>query len=222
MCGRYSLTTAPEAMRRLFATKGAPPNYPARFNIAPTQTAPVVRIGEAGSRELVLLRWGLVPSWAKGPDSRYSMINARAETVATKPAYRGPFRERRCLVPADGFYEWRTEGGVKQPYRFTLKDGGLFAFAGLWDRWQDPAGAPVDSFTIIVTTPNALVRKVHDRMPVILDATARDRWLDPQTRPAELTGMLEPFPAEAMTATRLSRRVNSPANDDPACIEPAT
>lgn len=134
MCGRYSLTTAPEAMRRLFGTKGALPNYPARFNIAPTQAAPVVRTDETGSRELVPLRRGLVPPWSKGLDGRCSMINARAETVATKPAYRGPFRERRCLVPADGFYEWKAEGRVKQPYRFTLSDGGLFAFAGLRDR----------------------------------------------------------------------------------------
>lgn len=220
MCGRYSLTTAPEAMRRLFATTGALPNYPARFNIAPTQTAPVVRLDAAGSRELALLRWGLVPSWSKGMDRRFSMINARAETVATKPAYRGPFRDRRCLVPADGFYEWKSEGGAKQPYRFTLKDGGLFAFAGLWDRWQDPTGGTVESYTIIVTTANELVRAVHDRMPVILDSAARDRWLDPQAKPAELTGLLKALPVETMTSTRVSRRVNSPANDDAACIEP--
>jgi putative SOS response-associated peptidase YedK len=221
MCGRYSLTTAPEAMRRLFGTKGVPPNYPARYNIAPTQSAPVVRLDAGGSRELALLRWGLVPSWSKGPDSRYSMINARAETIATKPAYRGPFRERRCLVPADGFYEWKAEGRLKQPYRFTLEDGGLFAFAGLWDRWLDPAATPIDTFTIIVTEPNALVRAVHDRMPVILDAAACDRWLDPKTKPVELAAMLEPFSAAAMIATRVSRRVNSVANDDAGCIAPA-
>ncbi len=206
-------------MRRLFGTKGALPNYPAWFNIAPTQAAPVVRIDEAGSRQLVLLRWGLVPSWSKGLDSRYSMINARAEAVATKTGLSRPVS--RAALPRAGGRVLRMEGGAKQPYRFTLRDGGLFAFAGLWVRWQDPAGAPVESFTIIVTTPNALVRKVHDRMPVILDATGRDRWLDPKTEPAELNGMLEPFPAEAMTATRVSRRMNSPANDDPACIEPA-
>src|SRR5262245_60352787 len=121
MCGRYSITKAPEAMRRLFGVKGALPNFPARYNVAPTQTVPIVRLGAAGEPEIALLRWGLVPAWSKGIDKRFSMINARADTVTTKPAYRGPFRERRCLVPADGFYEWKSEADGKQPYRFTLK-----------------------------------------------------------------------------------------------------
>jgi putative SOS response-associated peptidase YedK len=220
MCGRYSITTAPEAMRRLFGIKGALPNFPARYNVAPTQVVPVVRLDAEGRRELVLLRWGLVPSWLKSIDQRYSMINARAETVATKPAYRGSFRERRCLVPADGFYEWKAEAGGKQPYRFTLKDGGLFAFAGLWDRWRDPAGGTVESFTIIVTDPNELARAVHDRMPVILDPAAWESWLGSKSKTADLVALLQPLPAEAMAVARVSRRVNSPKNDDPSLILP--
>jgi putative SOS response-associated peptidase YedK len=219
MCGRYSITTAPEAMRRLFGIKGGLPNFPARYNVAPTQIVPVVRLDAEGQRELALLRWGLVPSWSKGVDQRYSMINARAETVATKPAYRGPFRERRCLVPADGFYEWKAEARGKQPYRFTLKDGGLFAFAGLWDRWRDPAGGILETFTIIVTGPNELTRAVHDRMPVILDPAAWESWLDSKTKTTDLLALLQPFPAEAMAVARVGRRVNSPANDDPSLIE---
>jgi len=220
MCGRYSITTAPEAMRRLFGIKGALPNFPARYNVAPTQTVPVVRLDAEGDREIALLRWGLVPSWSKGVDHRYSMINARAETLATKPAYRGPFRQRRCLVPADGFYEWKAEAGGKQPFRFTLAGGDLFAFAGLWDRWEDPAGVAIESFTIIVTNPNELVAEVHDRMPVILSSSGYERWLDPTAKPDALAAMLQPYPAEAMAAARVSRRVNSPANDDPSILGP--
>lgn len=221
MCGRYSLTTVPEAMRRLFAITGPLPNYPARYNIAPKQSAPIVRLAPTGERELALVRWGLVQSGSTGPDSRYSMINARAELVASKPAYRRPFRERRCLVPADGFYEWTLEGDGKQPHRFTLADGSVFAFAGLWDRWQSPSGEAIESFTIIVTEANALVRRVHDRMPVMLDAFGRELWLDPTMKPDRLGLLLKPFAQEAMTVQRVSRRVNSPTNDDEGCIAPA-
>jgi putative SOS response-associated peptidase YedK len=220
MCGRYSLTTAPEAMRRLFDIGGPLLNLEPRYNIAPTQEAPVIRLAPDGTRELAMLRWGLVPSWSKdGPDSKFSTINARAETVADKPAYRSAFRDRRCLVPADGFYEWRKEKTGKQPFRFTMADGEPFAMAGLWERWRRPEGGELQSFTIIVTDANALVAPVHDRMPVILDGAAAARWLEGGSRQAML-GLLKPFDAARMKAVMIGKRVNSPANDDPAIIEP--
>ncbi len=220
MCGRYSITTAPEALRRLFQAPGALPNLPARYNLAPTQDAPVVRQRE-GERELVMLRWGLVPPWSQGPDSGYSMINARAETVATKPAFRASFRSRRCLVPADGFYEWRKLDGGKQPYRITLKDGAPFAFAGLWEHWTSPEGDVIQSFTIVVTDANELLRPIHDRMPVILDPADYALWLgEGQEAGIGIRSLLKPFPAEAMVAYPVSRRVSNPQNDDAQCVEP--
>ena len=220
MCGRYSLTSAPEAMRQLFDLDGPLLNLQPRYNIAPTQDAPIIRAADGGKRELAMLRWGLVPSWSKdGPDSGYSMINARAETVADKPAYRSAFRDKRCLVPADGFYEWKKVGKEKQPFRFTMADGAPFLLAGLWDRWRRPDGSDLQSFTIIVTTPNPLVAQVHDRMPVILDRAGAAQWLKGGARDG-LLALLVPFPAERMAATMVSKRVNSPANDDPSLIEP--
>jgi len=220
MCGRYSLTSAPEAMRQLFDLDGPPLNLEPRYNIAPTQDAPVIRARDDSKRELAMLRWGLVPSWSKdGPDSGYSMINARAETVADKPAYRGAFRDKRCLVPADGFYEWKKEGKAKQPFRFTMADDAPFLLAGLWERWRRPDGSDLQSFTIIVTTPNPLVAQVHDRMPVILDRAGAAQWLEGGSRDAMLA-LLVAFPAERMAVTMVSKRVNSPANDDPSLIEP--
>jgi putative SOS response-associated peptidase YedK len=220
MCGRYSITTAPEAMRRLFRIEGPLLNIEPRYNLAPTQLAPVIRPRTEGGNELAMMRWGLVPSWSKkGPVSGFTMINARAETVADKPAYRAAFRERRCLVPADGFYEWKKLGREKQPYRFTMADVAPFAFAGLWESWRDPTGGSLLSFTIIVTVANALVSTVHDRMPVILAAGQADAWLAGGSREAMLA-LLQPFPADRMAAKPVSRRVNSAANDDPGVIEP--
>jgi putative SOS response-associated peptidase YedK len=227
MCGRYSLTTVPEAMRRLFKTTGPLPNWPARYNIAPTQTAPVVRRRPLdGLDEIALLRWGLVPSWSKGPDPAVNMINARADTVATKPAYRGAFKQRRCLVPTDGFFEWQSLPGmgkkpVKQPYHFRMRDGEPFALAGLWEHWQGSDGSVIESFTIIVTDANELMRPIHERMPVILEPGSYAHWLEPKTPSDLLLALLRPFPARAMTAVKVSARVNSWKNDDPACIEPA-
>lgn len=222
MCGRYSLTSAPEAMRQLFDLDGPLLNLEPRYNIAPTQDAPVIRARDDGKRDLAMLRWGLVPSWSKdGPDSGYSMINARAETVADKPAYRGPFRDKRCLIPADGFYEWKKVGKEKQPFRFTMAGGEPFLLAGLWDRWRRPDGSDLQSFTIIVTTPNPLVAQVHDRMPVILDQAGAAQWLAGGSRDA-LLALLVPFPAARMASTMVSKRVNSPANDDPSIIVPVS
>ena len=216
MCGRYSLTTAPEAMRQLFMFDNRP-NLAARYNIAPTQQAPVVRSGAAG-RELALLRWGLIPSWAGDAAAGARMINARAETVAEKPAFRAAFCERRCLVPADGFYEWRTENGVRQPFRVGMKGGAPFAFAGLWERWTDPAdeARSLETFTILTAAANAKLRPIHPRMPVILPAERFAAWLDA----APVDFPLGPYPAEPMAFYRVGTRVNNVRNDDPACIEP--
>jgi putative SOS response-associated peptidase YedK len=216
MCGRYSITTAPEAMRRLFRIQGPLLNLEPRYNVAPTQDAPVI----PAERTMEMMRWGLVPSWSKGgPGFGPLMINARSETVAEKPAYRSAFRDRRCLIPADGFYEWRKEADGKQPFRFTMVDGAPFVFAGLWERWKRPDGTDLRSFTIIVTTANPLVSPIHDRMPVILDDDAATVWLTGGNG-KDLKALLAPFPAERMTATAVSRRVNSPKNDDPEVIQP--
>jgi putative SOS response-associated peptidase YedK len=213
----------PEAMRRLFETAGALANIPPRYNVAPTQDAPVVRLRADGERAIAMLRWGLVPAWSEGPDSGYRMINARAETVATKPAFRGAFRRRRCLVPADGFYEWRKEGARKQPYRIRLRGGGPFAFAGLWERWSPERGDAevIESFTIVVTDANALLEPIHERMPVILAQSDYGAWLDVQgTEPEAAQALLRPYPPDQMEAYPVSLRVNSPRNDDPECIAP--
>lgn len=222
MCGRYAITQPPEAMAKLFAAIGALPNFPPRYNAAPSQALPIVRRGARSGREVALARWGLIPSWSKGPDARFSMINARAETVAEKPAYRGAFRHRPCLVPADGFFEWKAMGKEgKQPYYFSLKSGATFAFAGLWEHWIGAGGDEIESFTIIVTDANPCVSAVHDRMPVILQAGDYSRWLAEDDVPTrERLGLLRPFPAADMRCWPVSRRVNSPANDASDLIEP--
>ena len=220
MCGRYSLTTAPEAMRQLFALSGPPANLAPRYNIAPSQEAPVVRPArEGGGRELAFLRWGLVPAWSKGPDSRYSMINARAETVAEKPSFRAALRHRRCLVPADGFYEWQRRAGAKQPYRIGLAGGAPFAFAGLWEHWHGAEGDEIQSFTIITTAANAALAPIHDRMPVILERADYGLWLEggPEAT-TEAQTLLHASPDEATTAYPVSSHVNNPRNDDARCI----
>src|SRR5690606_7874863 len=159
------------------------------YNVAPSQDVLVIGL-RLGARAAALHRWGLIPSWAKDPSIGYKMINARAETVHERPAYRGPFRSRRCLIPADGLYEWKREGKRKQPYRFLMKDEKPFAFAGLWDEWRGPDGQTIRSCTIITTEPNELLATVHDRMPVILPPDAYDEWLDPRTKPDRLRALL--------------------------------
>ncbi len=226
MCGRYSLTSPTEAVRRLFDFPERP-NLAVRVNIAPSQEVAAVRLAEAETvtRQFVWLRWGLIPSWAKEPGIGNRMINARAETLAEKPAFRAAFRRRRCLIPADGFYEWQTERGRKQPYRIALASGAPFAFAGLWERWEGPKGGvggegAVESCTIVTTEANARLRTLHHRMPVILAPEAYDLWLDPATPGAQVQALLRPAPSEWFTAYRVSPKINSPANDDPALIEP--
>ena len=167
MCGRYFLHSNADKLAKLFGEMPMPP-LEARYNIAPTQPVPIVRQDHNGRREMVLVRWGLIPAWSKGPDSRFSMINARVETVAQKPAYRNAFRYRRCLLPADGFYEWRSAGGKKQPFVLRPSDGRPLALAGLWEHWQDADGNELASCTILVGEANAQVRAVHERMPVVI------------------------------------------------------
>ncbi len=215
MCGRYSLTKA-EELSSFFEIDERPEILP-RYNIAPTQDALVVRQDRMGRRRLIRMMWGLVPHWAKQPQPGRH-INARSETAAVRPAFRDPFRWRRCLVPADGFYEWKHQNGRKQPYHFRLPDGGLFAFAGLWDRWKDRAKT-LHSFTILTTDANQVVRPIHDRMPVILPPRAYPLWLDAAAGPDDVSDLLEPF-AETLVSVAVSTLVNSPNNDGPECWEP--
>jgi putative SOS response-associated peptidase YedK len=220
MCGRYNLITDAVALvdffgieQTLFDMSGFGP----RYNIAPGQDVPLVRDGSNG-RELVLARWGLVPHWSKESKTKYSTINARAETVAEKPTYRDSFKRRRCLIPATGFYEWKRDGKQKIPQHIQLAEGGLFAFAGLWDRWEKQ-GETFDSCSIIVTDANEAVRPVHDRMPVILNHAYYNAWLNPtHSNRAQLQSMLVPY-AGSIDVYPVSKRVNSPKNDDAGCTE---
>lgn len=226
MCGRYSLTTSPEALRRLFNFTTTP-NFEARYNVAPTQAAPVVRASEDDGRTLTMLRWGLIPSWAKEASIGSKMINARAETAAEKPSFRAAFKARRCLVPSDGFYEWRTEDGKKQPFRIGMKGGDPFAFAGLWESWTAPddagdlAGQIVETFTILTTDANAKLKPIHHRMPVILPPDRWDTWLGaPANDVNDLRSLLSAYPPEPMAFYRVNPVVNNARNDTPECIEP--
>lgn len=222
MCGRYTVTVPLEqlAFRFGFDPAGPAGDLRPRYNVAPAQE--VLAVLPDGERRLPrLLRWGLIPSWAKDPGIGARLINARIETVAEKPAFRQAVRRRRCLVPADGFIEWRRQGGRRDPFWFRLRSGEPFAFAGLWEVWTPQGGPALASCTILTTAANALVAAIHDRMPVILPAEAEEDWLDP-TAPAEalLAALREPYPAEAMEVRPANPRVNSPRNDDPGCLAP--
>ncbi len=219
MCGRFVLDSPPELIAASFGLDDVPALTP-RYNIAPSQYMPIIH-APAGVRECVLTRWGLVPAWSKEPRTEYSTINARAETVATKPAFRDAFRRRRCLIPADGFFEWtRAEGKAKKPYFIRLKAPGPFAFAGLWERWEKD-GQTLETCTIIVTEANELMRPIHDRMPVILARDDYGLWLDPGiSDPARLQPLLKPYPAERMQAYPVSTAVNSVRNDGESLIRP--
>ncbi len=211
MCGRFTLAVDINTIAKTF---GVAPSVEAapRYNIAPTQE--VVSILSNGTAHLEWLQWGLIPSWAKDASIGSKMINARAETLAEKPSFKRLLRSRRCLVPADGFYEWKKERSGKTPMYITLKDGGPFAFAGLWDLWRDPDGRQIRTCTLITTEPNAVVAPIHDRMPVILPPEARDLWLDNAIQDEHaLLPLLSPYPAEAMTARAVSRLVNNPKSE---------
>lgn len=220
MCGRFSNADPGEQFIRLLFLSGLPAEYSPRYNIAPSQRALVVVSDENANRTAGMFRWGLIPSWARDPSIGNRLINARAETLAEKPAFRQAFRKRRCVIPATGFYEWRRQGKRGLPYNFRLRSGEVFVFAGLWEQWTTPTG-PWRTFTIITTEANATVRPVHDRMPAILQPPAVDAWLDHRSFNARrLEDLLRPFPAEKMEGFRVSPMVNSPVHDEPACIQP--
>jgi putative SOS response-associated peptidase YedK len=233
MCGRFTLRTPASVVAKQFGLLEAP-ELAARFNIAPSQPVAVVRARAAHpsaaaaqepagpQRELVFLRWGLIPSWAKDAAVGNRMINARAETAAQKPAFRTALRRRRCLLAADGFYEWQRAGKQKQPYYIRLSDDRPFGFAGLWEAWQGPDQQWIESCTLLTTDANELLRPIHDRMPVILPPEAYGPWLDPAVQdPEQLAPLCKPYPSEAMTVLPVGTLVNSPTNEDPRCIEPA-
>lgn len=237
MCGRYTLHASAREIAERFDVEAGdlPDGLTPRYNIAPTQDVPAVGPSSGGGRGLALFRWGLVPSWSEDPSELPPLINARSETVHRKPAFREAFVRRRCLLPADGFYEWRREGDVKQPYHLRMPGGDLFAFAGIWDRWEGPsegpdgdgdrdgppAGGRVDSCAILTTEAAPGIVDLHDRMPVILPREAYDRWLDRSiTERERLEGLLAPPDGTPLEYYPVSRRVNRPAHDDPSCIEP--
>jgi putative SOS response-associated peptidase YedK len=224
MCGRFVRRASPKDIAELFDVMvPEPADLPPRYNIAPSQPVAAVRIRpHEACRELVNLRWGLIPWFADDPKIGNRLINARAETAATKPSFRNAFRTRRCLIPATGFYEWQKREGTKQkqPFHVTLKHEQLFAFAGLWDVWHDPHGEVIESCTIVTTDANELMRPIHDRMPVILPRANYAQWLDPKLQdPETLAPLLRPFPADQMTADAVSTFVNAPQNEGPQCIE---
>jgi putative SOS response-associated peptidase YedK len=222
MCGRYRLSRRKQILEEHFDSVSGMEDWSPRYNIAPTQSVPVIRQKpKEPVRELSLLQWGLVPTWAKDSSVAAKMINARSETASTKPAFSDALRFRRCLVPADGFYEWRKTGKVKQPYCFEINDGELFAFAGIWDRWKDASGKTLESCSILTTTPNAVTSSVHDRMPVILNPDTYDFWLDPGMEDvATVSELLRPCDGRLMRCFPVSSRVNSVINDDEECSRP--
>jgi len=222
MCGRFTLRAPASVVAGQFALFELPPLAP-RFNIAPSQPIAVVRLGPGGAeppRELVWLRWGLVPSWAKDPAIGNRMINARAETAAEKPAFRAALKRRRCLVAADGFYEWQNRGSGrrKQPYFIHRKDDRPFAFAGLWESWEGADHSYLETCTLLTTSANDLMQPIHDRMPVILAPESYDTWLDVSS--ADAAPLLRPYPSEPLQADPVGTYVNRPGNEGPRCIEP--
>jgi len=222
MCGRYRLSRRKQIIEEYFETAPWDDDWDPRYNIAPTQRVPVIRQHpKEPVRQISLMKWGLIPHWAKNASEAANTINARSETAAIKPAFRDPMRFRRCLIPADGFYEWARKGTSKQPYCFEVQDGDLFAFAGLWDGWKDASGNWAKTCSILTTTPNALTSAVHDRMPVILRPDAYDLWLDPGYNDVHVVSeLLKPYDANAMKSYPVSVRVNRVENDDQECTQP--
>ncbi|MDQ3864253.1 MAG: SOS response-associated peptidase [Actinomycetota bacterium] len=220
MCGRYTLSTPAGRLAEEFRVDEGAVEIPPSYNIAPTQEVAAV-LAEGDRRRLEMLRWGLVPSWADDPEIGARMINARSETAAEKPSFRSAFRNRRCLIAADGFYEWKRENGGKQPYYFRMQDGRPFAFAGLWESWDKGGDGPLRTCAILTTRANSVLDGIHDRMPVILPPDSYDAWLDPDADKEELTELMMPYLGDDLETYPVSRFVNSPRNNDERCIEPA-
>ncbi len=219
MCGRYTNTANLDAMQMRFDFDTDETDFVPRYNLAPTQDAPVLILDQNGRKRLEMMRWGLIPHWAKDASIGNRMINARSETIQEKPVFKSAFKKYRCLVPADGFYEWQKTGKTRQPLRIMLKSRQLFAMAGLWAKWQGPDGREIRSFTILTTAPNALLKQIHDRMPVILPPDLEETWLRSEDID-QLQGLLVPYPAQELTAYAVSTLVNSPKNDVEDCIKP--
>ena len=219
MCGRYRLSRRKQVVEEYFDTAPVEHDWNPRYNIAPTQNVPIIRQNpKEPVREMSFVRWGLIPSWAKDSSVAAKMINARSETASMKPAFRDALKCRRCLIPADAFYEWKRIGKSKQPYCFEVNEGELFAFAGIWDRWKNASGNAVETCSILTTTPNAVTAVVHDRMPVILDPDSYDLWLDPGMKDVGLVSeLLKPCNAKIMRSYPVSTRVNQVINDDEEC-----
>jgi len=220
MCGRFDLHIPKEVLEKTLGVTFLHDIHP-HYNIAPSQQVAVIRTSLAGIRSMEYMRWGLIPSWAKDPSIGSRMINARSETVDVKPAFRTALKHRRCIVPANGFYEWEEVDGKKKPLYVKMKDDTPMLFAGLWDHWKTPEGNIIESCTILTTSSNDLIRPLHDRMPLILDVTGSDLWLDVKvTDPERLKPLFIPYPAEKMEMYPVSDIVNSPRNDTPECIVP--
>jgi putative SOS response-associated peptidase YedK len=219
MCGRFSASKSDDIIRK-FGSLAKAFSLGPRYNIAPSQMVAGIRLDASGQAEFVNLKWGLIPSWASDPKIAWSLINARGETVKTKPAFRDAFKRRRCLILADGFFEWAKEGDKKLPFHFRLKSHEPFAFAGLWESWTGPGGEPIETCTIITCEANQLVKPVHGRMPVILAEDAYALWLDAKTPNSEL--LLLPYPANEMETYPVSTLVNSPRNESAECVAPLT
>jgi putative SOS response-associated peptidase YedK len=219
MCGRFTISVEPGELTEVLGVETVP-DVRKRYNVAPSQTVLAARVNDAGKREAVLLRWGLVPWWAKDIKIGYSLINARCETVATKPSFRSAFKKRRCVIPADGFFEWKAVGKVKHPHWFHRKDRKAFLFAGLWERWEPEGGEPIESCSIVTTEANDIVKPYHDRMPVILSGLAADRWIKPgDITPEAAAELLKPAPKSFLIENEVSTVVNTPKTDSPECIE---
>lgn len=221
MCGRYAITSPPEAIKALFRY-GEQPNFPPRHNVAPTQPVPVVRLA-GGVRAFALLRWGLIPAWVKDPRGFSLLVNARGESVCDKPAFRNAMKRRRCLLPADGFFEWQATGGPKRPFFIRKRGGGPLAFAGLWEAWMGPNGEELETVCIVTTRANPTLRPIHDRMPVIVPPEAFDLWLDADHVDAlTASALIAPAPDGLLEAYEVSTAVNRTANDTPDLLAPLT
>jgi len=221
MCGRFTLTVDPSELKDAFGDFIFPNQFAPRFNISPSQ--PVLAIPNDAKNKADFFSWGLIPSWSKDPTIANRLINARGETIAEKPSFRGSFKYKRCLIPVDGFYEWKAQGGekTKVPYFIHMKDRAPFAFAGLWDEWHSPDGGTLRTCTIITTEPNELMATLHNRMPVILNQKDYAQWLDAAPQPPErLLPLIKPFPSDKMSAYAVSNLVNKPGNDRPECVVP--
>jgi putative SOS response-associated peptidase YedK len=222
MCGRYRLSRRKQIIEEYFDAADWQDDWSPRYNIAPTQSVPTIRQHpKEPIRQISLMKWGLIPNWAKDSSIATGTINAKSETAATKPAFRDPLKFRRCLIPADGFYEWKRTGAAKQPYCFEVNNGDLSAFAGLWDGWKNAEGQWIKTCSILTTTPNAVTSAVHDRMPVILDPDSYDLWLDPGMTDVQVVSeFLKPFDPSLMRCYPVSTRLNHVANDDEECCRP--